>query len=45
MKYIEIKEDSEKILNAVFDLALKSQGLQVANIVNQLIKSIKDDGV
>jgi hypothetical protein len=44
MKYIELDQNMETTIHAICDAALKSAGMQVVGLVNQLVASIKDDG-
>ncbi len=43
MKKLKINKEMEKIIYEIFDVALKSQGLQVAQLVNQVIAAIKEE--
>lgn len=42
MKYLEIDQEIDKILAMLCDTALKSQGLQVLPLVNQIVASVKE---
>ncbi len=42
MKYIEIDQETDKILAMLCDVALKDQGLQALSLVNHVISSVKD---
>lgn len=42
MKYLEINEQMEKILNAMCDVCLKSEGIKAHGWVNLLINNIKE---
>ncbi|MBS0626536.1 MAG: hypothetical protein JSS32_10850 [Verrucomicrobia bacterium] len=44
MKYIELDSDMERTIHAICDAALKTGGMQVISLVNQLVASIRDDG-
>ncbi len=41
MKFLEITEDVEKVLVSIFDGALKSGGLAVHHLINQVTAAIK----
>lgn len=43
MKKLKITKEMEKIIHEIFDIALRSQGLQVAHLVNQVIAAIKEE--
>ena len=42
MKYIEINQDTDKLLATICDAALKAQGMQVMPLINQMISGIKE---
>lgn len=43
MKKLKINKEMEKIIHEIFDVALKSQGLQVAHLVNQVMAAIREE--
>lgn len=43
MKYIEIGQEMDRVLHAICDTALKTHGMQMIGLINQLLASIKDD--
>jgi hypothetical protein len=43
MKYLEIHAEMDRTLHAICDAALKSGGMQMIGLINQLIAAIKDD--
>lgn len=43
MKYIEIGQEMDRVLHAICDSALKTHGMQMIGLINQLLASIKDD--
>jgi hypothetical protein len=45
MKYIEVEHEMDRVLHAICDVALKSGGMQMVGLINELLASIKDDAV
>jgi hypothetical protein len=42
MKYIELNEETDKILATLCDTALKGQGMQAMPMINHVLSSIKE---
>lgn len=43
MKYIQVEQEMDRVLHSICDAALKSGGMQMIGLINQLLASIKDD--
>lgn len=42
MKYIEIDQETDRVLATICDAALKGQGMQAMPLINLMISAIKD---
>ena len=42
MKYIELNEETDKVLATLCDTALKGLGMQAMPMVNQILSSVKE---